>query len=128
LKLKEALDKLAETHRIQVTLWPGVDRYDLRVVLPKGEQQLRWAVDVKDYATTRSLAQHIRTNPFKHFEEDPALDWDRAFFVVPSYRERLEPGYVKQLKQRLKNDLPTNVRIINDQRFLHIVKAELKGG
>jgi hypothetical protein len=127
LKLEKALDDLAKTHNIQVTLWPGVDRYDLRVVLPKGEQQLRWAVDVKDYASARNLAQHIRSNPFKHFEDDPTLVWDSAFFVVPYYREQLEPGYVKQLKQRLKNDLPSNVKIMDDQKFLQKIRGELEG-
>jgi hypothetical protein len=127
LKLKKDLDDLAKIHNIQVTLWPGVDRYDLRVVLPKGEQQLCWAVDIKDYASARSLTQHIHANPFKHFEDDPTLDWDRAFFVVPRYREQLEPGYVKQLTQRLKNDLPSNVKIMDDQEFLQRIQAELEG-
>lgn len=126
LKLYNALLELAQTHPLQVTLWPGVDRYDLRVVLPKGKNQLCWAVDVKDYATAKGLAQHIRGNPFERFDYDPTLAWDKAFYVVPHYREWLEPGYVGQLKQRLQDQLPADVSIMNDQKFLQAVKTQLK--
>lgn len=72
LALAKALTALGLT----VELWPGVDRYDLRVLLPRGEI---WAIDIKDWTNPMQLASHVQPIP-----SDPP--WTRAFFVFPDMR------------------------------------------
>jgi len=62
--------------RLTVQLWPGVDRYDLRVMLPGAEI---WAIDVKDWSNPVQLASYVQPIP-------PDPPWTSAFFVFPDAR------------------------------------------
>lgn len=68
---------------IEVRLYPGVDRYDLRLLFSDGEA---WAVDVKDYRLPTELGAHIARSP-RPYDMDTRLHWDRAFYVVANDRE-----------------------------------------
>lgn len=100
-----------------VALWPGGDRYDLRVILPGNEI---WAVDVKDYESPVALADHISRHPFPRFDGAPSLNWNRAFYVVPAYRTLLVPGYVRLLKDQLPRSSQVNIDIMNDEQFYRL--------
>jgi hypothetical protein len=104
---------------VDVLLWPGGDRYDLRVTLPG---QRAWAVDVKDYESPFALANHISRNPFPRFEGNPSLHWERAFYVIPAYRTMLIPRYIQQLKRALLESHGENVEIMSDRQFFKLVK------
>ncbi|MGW4051439.1 pPIWI_RE_Y domain-containing protein [Streptomyces sp. NPDC004779] len=70
---------------LEVRMWPGFDAYDLLVTFPDG---LRWAVDVKDWASPyflgKAAAPVPRTPPY-----------DEAFWVVPQHRVDARPDYLK---------------------------------
>lgn len=88
---KERTDVIAE-----VSLWPGGDAYDIRIMFRDNEV---WAIDLKDYANPVALARQIKSKSPPFF--DPALKFDHIFYVVPDYRTRLNPSYIRQLKQNL---------------------------
>jgi hypothetical protein len=69
---------------VEVRVYPGVDRYDLRLLFSDEEA---WAVDVKDYHAPAELGAHIARSP-KPYDMDNRLRWDRAFYVVPDDREK----------------------------------------
>lgn len=75
---------------IPVDLWPGGDRYDLRVHI---NDQQRWAIDVKDWTYAHTLARHMA--PFALTDaDDPAIT--RAFYVIPD--ARATASYLAYLK------------------------------
>ncbi len=78
---------------VEVRLYPGVDRYDLR--LQFSDDQV-WAVDVKDYHLPTELGVHIARSP-KPYDMDSRLRWDRAFYVIPDEREK--GGYCRIVRQ-----------------------------
>src|SRR5260370_23774503 len=51
----------------EVDLWPGIDRYDLRLTF-RGSV---WAVDVKDYKDPFSLGEYIKQDPRPPQQNDP---------------------------------------------------------
>lgn len=90
------------THAIaEVALWPGGDAYDIRISFRDDET---WAIDLKDYANPIALAHQIKSRVPSFF--DPALEFDHIFYVVPDYRIRISPNYLKQLKQNLVPFIP----------------------
>jgi hypothetical protein len=80
---------------LDVELWPGFDRYDLRITFPSGPHSTgeTWALDVKDWRFPRLLARHLWLP-----ERDGAPSWDRFFFVVPNQRTRQDPEYLPTLR------------------------------
>ncbi|MER8037820.1 hypothetical protein [Streptomyces hydrogenans] len=70
---------------LEVGMWPGFDAYDLLVTFPDG---LRWAVDVKDWASPYFLGKAAAPVP-------PTPPYDEAFWVVPQHRVDARPDYLK---------------------------------
>lgn len=81
----------------EVSLWPGVDLYDLRIVLPNGSIL---AVDVKDYRSPIGLANYIMKTGFPPAEG--TLAYTDTFFVVPSQRVQSDRAYLRRVHQRLR--------------------------
>ncbi|MFD6966797.1 hypothetical protein [Streptomyces sp. NPDC059979] len=77
--LEEALRALG----LEVAMWPGYDAYDLLVTFPDG---LRWAVDVKDWASPYFLGKAAAPVP-------PTPPYDEAFWAVPQHRVDVRPDY-----------------------------------
>ena len=82
------LAKQLEKANIGVELWPHFDRYDLRLTLPTGEV---WAIDVKDWATPRLLANHLPKPDFP-------VDYDQFYYVIPQHRLKYTPNYIQVLE------------------------------
>jgi hypothetical protein len=68
--------------------WPGLDRYDLRVVFADGAA---WAADVKEFAEPHHLAMELK--PFGGGDIEQTR-FDRAFYVVPQRRLNTNPSYL----------------------------------
>lgn len=106
----------------EVELYPAVDAYDIRITLANG---LVLAIDVKDYQDANALGMKIHeagvTLP-NHYSE---LRWDEAFYIVPEYRERAQPGYRDQALRQI-GELPEHVHLMTDVQFLNEL-AELLG-
>jgi hypothetical protein len=121
LELLRELEALQATHGdrlIEVELWPGLDRYDLRLRFSDG---MMWAVDVKDYSNPAILAPHLRRLP-----NGGALRHDASFYVIPAARVRAVPGYLTIAHQGAL-ELPPETVVLTDTEFLARVRAVLTG-
>ncbi|MBN2234538.1 MAG: hypothetical protein JW706_05265 [Opitutales bacterium] len=92
----------------EVSLWPGLDQYDLRVVLPNGRT---FAVDVKDWKNPVLLARSLRT-------ELPTDHGDEFWYVFPSRCIRQQPDYVSVFKRSLPAALRKSVHAGSVSTFL----------
>jgi hypothetical protein len=102
----------------QVELWPGVDKYDLRLTL-RGKV---WAVDVKDYKGPFSLGEYIKKDQRSPEQKDPV--WHEWFYVYPTYHELQRPDYGECVRQAAEG-MPTNVTILSAEQFSRRVLASL---
>lgn len=109
---------------VAVSLWPGVDRYDLQLRFSDGHI---WAVDVKDYKDPYSLGQHIAQDT--PYEVEAALRWQRGcyFYVFPSYREAWRPNYRQSVLQAAKQ-LPPGIQVMSEDLFKKRVTRKLEKG
>jgi hypothetical protein len=54
---------------------------------------MRWAIDVKDYASEFTLSNLLR-------QSRPPYKKDvKFYYVIPDYRERMTSGYLQKLKK-----------------------------
>jgi hypothetical protein len=54
---------------------------------------MRWAIDVKDYASEFTLSNLLR-------QSHPPYKKDvKFYYVIPDYRERMTSGYLQKLKK-----------------------------
>jgi hypothetical protein len=106
-----------------VVLWPGVDRYDFQLRFTDGET---WAADVKDYKNPYQLGRKIATDSL--YDAEPALRWQRGYYVVPFYRTDHHATYEHYLAkvEEAAGKLAANITIINESGFLDAVKARVK--
>jgi hypothetical protein len=106
----------------QVILWPGVDRYDLQLTFRRPSQAEEvWAVDVKDYKDPFALGRHIAQDNRQVAES--ALEWQRWYYVYPSYREQQRSDYYACVL-RAAGQLPTKVGILSEKQFKVLVTAQ----
>ena len=92
----------------EVSLWPGLDQYDLRVVLPNGRT---FAVDVKDWKNPVLLSRSQKT-------ELPTDHWDEFWYVFPDERVRQQRDYVNLFKRSLPPALRKSVHAGSVSTFL----------
>ncbi len=106
----------------QVTLWPGVDRYDLQLIFQHSSQTREvWAVDVKDYKDPFALGRHIAQDNRQVAES--ALEWQRWYYVYPSYREQQRSDY-HACVLRAAGQLPARVGILSEKQFKAMVTGQ----
>ena len=91
--------RLLESLGLRVELWPGYDKYDLRIIFP--HQQL-WAIDIKDWRFPHLLAPQL--SPLHH---GGSWTWDRAFYVIPDERVQEQSNYLSILQQALAGTTQT---------------------
>src|SRR5208337_2148853 len=89
--------RLRRIKGVEVVLWPALDSYDLRV---KAGDSL-WAVDVKDWSSTKFLANHLA-------RQDRTK---RLHIVVPEWRS----DQIGILRQRCRG---LNLQFSTDKQFL----------
>ncbi|CAM5305155.1 restriction endonuclease-related protein [Streptomyces avidinii] len=82
-RAEAVLEEALRAEGLEVTMWPGFDAYDLLVTFPDG---LRWAVDVKDWASPYFLGRAAAPVP-------PTPPYDEAFWVVPQHRVEARTDY-----------------------------------
>ncbi len=82
--------ELSKIPGVNVTLWPEADRYDLLV---EKNRTLRWAIDVKDYASEFTLSNLLRQS------KPPYMKNIKFYYVIPDYRERMTSGYFQNLRK-----------------------------
>jgi hypothetical protein len=105
----------------QVILWPGVDCYDLQLRIQRSSQQSEiLAIDVKDYKDPFVLGRHIAQDNRQFAEKE--LQWDRWYYVYPSYREQQRSDY-RDCVLRAAGQLPSKVSIVSAKQLKAIVTA-----
>lgn len=112
--LKEQKGKFAN---LEVALWPGIDRYDLRLEFGDGET---WAVDVKDYKDPYLLARKIET-----LYGEESLAYDKGFYVFPEYRLEQNSNYREIVEREIKLR-GVAVPVVSDESFKVLVSLKLK--
>lgn len=115
-------DAQSTTPELQhVILWPGVDCYDLQLRFQRSSQTSEtWAIDVKDYKDPFALGKHIAQDK-RHFTER-TLEWQRWYYVYPSYREQQRSDY-RACALRAAGQLPAHVGILSEKQFKAMVTA-----
>ena len=114
LRLYRNLSKL---EGLKVALWPGFDAYDIGIEFPDGEV---WAVDCKDSVRPAFLATRLSRDEFPQVGS-----WGRAFYVFPSYRRRLTPGYGRTFSSRWRTE-DSRVDWSFDDEFLTMVQSKVR--
>ena len=104
---------------LDVTLYPGVDRYDIRLRFSNGEV---WAIDVKDYRLPTELGAHIARNP-EPYSADPRSRWGRAFYVVADDRDHA--GYCDVASQEAGLVNYPNIKLLSMRNFKRAVEAKI---
>lgn len=102
---------------LRVELWPGFDAYDIGIEFPDGDL---WAVDCKDSGRPDYLATRLSSEEFVQIGS-----WQRAYYVFPSYRERLTPQYSKRFSSGWRTNDP-RVSWSFDDEFLKMVERKLR--
>lgn len=115
VKLQEELASLGLT----VTLWPAFDAYDLHFVVNGSV----WAVDVKDWSNPYLLGSKLAK---KAIPAPQNWVWDRAFYVFPNDRARLQRDYLRAFESRWQGSARTMALMMSN--FLDMVKREIKKG
>lgn len=110
------LEKEMKSLGLPVEMWPNYDAVDLLITFP---DNVKWAVDVKDYANPSVLGHRFTRIPSKPTH-------DRGFLVVPEYRFKADRSYprrfahARELAGHGKDIVPTR-----DTHFVKDVKAKL---
>ncbi len=87
LKLRDQAEKL----KCKVTMWPGLDSYDLLIVCPDG---YKFCVDVKDWKSASGLAQKCSETGFPMSDiKKHGIEGDKYCFVVPDAHKVNKPNY-----------------------------------
>ncbi len=91
---------ILESLGLRIELWPGYDKYDLRIIFP--QQKQTWAVDIKDWRFPHLLAPQL--TPLPH---GGSWTWDRAFYAIPNERVQEQSNYLAILQQALAGTAQT---------------------
>jgi hypothetical protein len=81
---------------LEVELYPGIDRYDLRLIFRLGGNQTVWAIDVKDHRTPAVLSSQLLSDPRPYYLGD--WQWSQAYYVIPDYRLRVHPTFIDDVR------------------------------
>jgi len=122
LRIYRHLESLNERSRYfkELTLWPGIDRYDVRITFDNNEV---WALDIKDFKNPYQLGQQIASDT-QIYGVEPRIKWDRFFFMVPDYRTHHYPDYL-EIAQHEAASLANNVAIVTEGQFRYLIEQEL---
>ena len=107
----------ANSGLVSVSLWPGVDRYDLQLCFADNTS---WAIDVKDYADPINLGRRVNSQSFYNLGQ---LRWDQGYYVFPQYRVDWNKNYV-ELFNRVA-ELPAQIKGVSEVDFKNLVIHKL---
>ena len=108
---------LAEIEPLQVELWPNYDAYDIGITFSDSET---WAIDCKDSGRPMLLAAGLSRNDFPM-----SSSWQRAFYVFPDYRQKINSGYARMFESGWQNKA-SGVSWEFELAFLQMVKSRIR--
>jgi hypothetical protein len=100
----------------KISLWPRIDTYDLQIQFADST----WAVDVKDREKPDWLGRVLTE---LYHEGD--LQWDRGFYVYPSYRDSQQRNYGETIRLEVNPNLQS-VEVVSDVKFKEQVISKLR--
>lgn len=112
----EALVQYSPKDLYSVSLYPGLDRYDLHL---RFSDDTVWAVDVKDYRNPYQLASKLSS-----LYGEGSLKYAKGFYVVPDSRVQQCSNYLQIVREQAK--LPASIRIMHDIQFESCVVAKIE--
>ena len=117
------LDLEAELGRLRsgaaslaVTMWPGFDAYDLRIIFPDG---YIWAIDVKDWKHPGLLGRAA-----KAIRQEPS--YDESCWVVPQEQADAHGDYLATYARNLSQEA-AGLPLLTDRELVRRAKARLRG-
>ena len=108
--------------KLTTKLWPGIDEYDLQIILPDGKV---WAVDVKASKSPWILGRREAEKGFIQNYALQDLHWDRSFYVIeddfflPNYEKLFWEGAL------LTGARKSRVNLLSMKQFLRLIKWEV---
>ena len=119
IELNSKLVKL----KLDSSLWPGIDEYDLHLRLPNGKV---WAVDVKATRSPWVLGKREAEKGFIQQFDSPGLHWDRAFYVIAN--EFFSSRYERLFWDGAKSAGFTKrkINLLSVKQFLQIVRRDIE--
>ena len=90
-----------------ISLYPGLDRYDLQLSFSDG---VIWAIDVKDYRNPYKLA--LKLSPLY---SEGRLKYAEGFYVVSDSRVKPYTDYMQIVREKAK--LPANIHVVDNLEF-----------
>lgn len=112
-----AIIKYCEKLRLQSTLWPDKDRYDVRIETKNGVL----AIDVKSYYSPYSLAYHIEQNGLFN----RLSDGEQPILVIPNDRIR-KKGYLEIINDILP--VSKNIQCLSMNQLKKLLRDGVKSG
>ncbi|ACL18710.1 conserved hypothetical protein [Desulfitobacterium hafniense DCB-2] len=109
------LYKRLETKKYDVQLYPEIDRYDIRVKLENSIVD----IDVKEYYSIRSLADHINANWQKYHEN--------SYIVIPGHVLREKPYFIERVANYLSPEAYRHINIIPESKVLSVLERGVDG-
>ena len=99
----------------ELRLYPGIDRYDLRLRLQNGEVH---ALDVKDHRRPYALEQQLGKRALPHIaeHEQSLLGYDVFVYLIPQSRVNNYPNGLANLKRIAKHT--TNLLVMTIEEYL----------
>lgn len=90
----EKLQKQYPSGIKEISLWPGIDRYDLQISFHDNEV---WAIDIKDSSNPYGLTKNI-----KIIYGEGSLTYDKGFYVISERALAAKPDYLRIIRQEGK--------------------------
>ncbi|NEQ41253.1 MAG: hypothetical protein F6K40_35660 [Okeania sp. SIO3I5] len=110
LKLRDRAKEL----KCKVTMWPGLDSYDLLIVCPDG---YKLCVDVKDWVSPDGLAEKCSEKGFPMDDiKKYGIEGDEYCFVVPDARKAKTPNYKEVFIEH------SNAEIYYESELIDLIK------
>jgi hypothetical protein len=123
IALFEELTSSKYSGRLDVILWPGIDRYDMQVRFSDDE---KWAIDVKDYKNPYQLGQKIATDTLYDAEQE--LRWHQGYYVIPFYRTEhfaADGNYLQKVTETV-GKLKERTALLDEAGFKRAIDDRLK--
>ena len=109
---------------VQATLWPGIDLYDLLIILP---DEAKWGVDVKATRSARALGEREVEKGFIPNRELSEVKWDRAFYVIPDiyYGQTFLHQFCMGAKIKPRELAKQKIELVSVEMFIQIVRGKI---
>lgn len=109
-----------QKYKVQSSLWPELDKYDIEIVFDNGDV---WAVDAKQVRNPYFLRTNIR-----NAGGFPEGNYKKALYVIPDEFKKEETDYIQIIKKELKKIGKDNIDCITLRQLKDEIRFRSNGG